>query len=485
MSNVIKVKFRKRKRLGSILGLVLDGNRLEGVVVRRNGGFRQQRPFSVALSLDPLTADPVLVGREIRNQLDTQGVRERHCVVGIPLKWALITHVEVPEMSEEDVASFLQIEAERGFPSDVTTLQVATSRLKLPSGKQLATLIGLPKNHLTRLEQVLKAAKLKPASFSLGIPALQPPDAASSDGVLALAIGETNVDLQVTCGGGILALRTIEGALETEGTKRTVLNDVVAREIRITLGQLPAEIRDSLRKIRVYGPADEARQLSSDLGSKFGPAGLAVEPVTRYSADELGGTAPADAAVTPAFSLAAAVLIWRGGYMDFLPPKVTRWQQLTQRYASGKMRSSMVVAAFVALIVCGAFAYQQVKLWQLRKEWNAMKDNVERVKKLEAKINQYRPWFDESVKGLTILRALTSAFPTSGTLTAKRVEIRELKTISCDGMATTYQAPALAIDRLSRIKQVTSIMRGPVRGQIPNLQFSFSFVWNDTGSYAN
>jgi hypothetical protein len=485
MSNVIKVKFRKRKRLSSLLGLVLDGNRLEGVVVRRNGGFRQQHPFSVALSLDPLTADPVLVGREIRNQLDAQGVHERHCVVGLPLKWALIAQVDVPEMPEADVTSFLEIEAERGFPSDVTTLQVATSRLKLPSGKQLATLIGLPKNHLARLEQVLKAAKLKPASFSLGIPALQLPDAASSNGVLALAIGETSVDLQVSCGGGILTLRTIEGALEAEGSKRTVLNDVVAREIRITLGQMPAEVRDTLRKIRIYGPADQARQLASDLGSKFGPAGLAAEAVTRYSADELGAAAPADAAVTPAFSLAAAALIWRGGYMDLLPPKVTRWQQLSQRYASGKMRSSMLIAAFFALLVGSAFFYQQIQLWSLGKEWKGMEKKVGDIKKLQATINQYRPWFDESVKGLTIMRALTSAFPTRGTLTAKHVEIRELKTVSCDGIATAYQEPAMAIDRLSRIKQVTSIVRGPVRGTPPNLQFSFSFVWNDTGSHAN
>ncbi len=73
-------------------------------------------PFSVSLSLDPLTNDPELVGREIRNHLDAVGIRERHCVVGLPLKWALTTHLEVPELPEADVASFLQIEAERGFP---------------------------------------------------------------------------------------------------------------------------------------------------------------------------------------------------------------------------------------------------------------------------------------------------------------------------------------------------------------------------------
>jgi hypothetical protein len=412
-------------------------------------------------------------------------VHERSCVVGLPLKWALITHVDVPELPEADIASFLQIEAERGFPSDVATLQIATSRSRLASGKQLATLIGLPKNHLTRLEQVLKAAKLKPVSFSLGVPALQPPEATASDGVLALAIGETNVSLQVTCGGGIVALRTIEGALEMEGSKRAVLNDVVAREIRITLGQMPAELRDGLRRIRIFGPSDEVRHLAGDLEKKFQPVGLAVEAVTRYTAGELGASVPADTAVSPAFSLAAAVLVGRAGFMDFLPPKVTRWQQLSARFASGKMRSSLTIAAAIGLLIGGAFLYQQIQLWRLQKEWKAMEQKVKVIKNLETTINQYRPWFDESVRGLTIMRALTTAFPQNGSLTAKHIEIRDLKNVTCDGMAQSYQDPALTLARLARVRQVTGIVRGPIRGTPPNLQFSFSFIWNETASNAN
>ena len=100
-----------------MLGLSLDGSRLEGVALRRtNGALHVQQSFSVSLSLDPLTNDPELVGREIRNHLDAAGVRERQCIVGLPLKWALTTHIEVPELPEADVASFLQIEAERRFP---------------------------------------------------------------------------------------------------------------------------------------------------------------------------------------------------------------------------------------------------------------------------------------------------------------------------------------------------------------------------------
>src|SRR5436190_4050648 len=175
MINLLNVNKLKRQRLSSLLGLALDGSRLEGAVLRRsNGSLEVQQTFSVSLSLDPLTAAPELVGREIRNHLEAAGVRERHCVVGLPLKWALTMHTRLPDLPEADVASFLQIEAERGFASDVATLLLATSRCQAASGERHATQVGIPRNHITLLEEVLGAAQLKPVGFSLGITALQP-----------------------------------------------------------------------------------------------------------------------------------------------------------------------------------------------------------------------------------------------------------------------------------------------------------------------
>jgi hypothetical protein len=90
--------------------------------------------------------------------------------------------------------------------------------------------VAVPKDHLARLGKALKAARLKPVTFSLGIAALQSPQKDSSDGVRALAVGENSVSLQITCGSGVAALRTLEGVLETEsGQKR--FNAAIAREI--------------------------------------------------------------------------------------------------------------------------------------------------------------------------------------------------------------------------------------------------------------
>jgi hypothetical protein len=102
---------------------------------RRERRCKCRRQFSVTLTLDPLTAAPELVGREIRNHLDAAEIRERRCVVALPLKWALAAQAKIPPLPEADVASFLQLEAERSFACDIATLITATSRCKVRRGR--------------------------------------------------------------------------------------------------------------------------------------------------------------------------------------------------------------------------------------------------------------------------------------------------------------------------------------------------------------
>ena len=285
MSNLLKVKIRKHKRLTSLMGLTLDGSRLDGVVLRRvNGSLHLQQSFSFALTLDPLTAAPELVGREIRNQLDTAGVRERHCVVAIPLKWVLTASTEMPQLSEADAAGLLQLEAERSFHSDTDTLQIAHSNCALENARQYVTLAGAARVQLTALERVLTAAKLKPVSFSTGITALQPPEGKA--GTLALLIGETYLGLQVTAADGVASLRALDGAIENEDNRHRLQTELVAREVRITLGQLPDEVRGAIKRIRIFGPRELAQSLADDLDLRFEAAGLQSEVVTAYVPNE-------------------------------------------------------------------------------------------------------------------------------------------------------------------------------------------------------
>ena len=485
MSNLLNIGLLKRQRLTSLLGLALDGSRLDGVVLRRNNGSLQvQQSFSVSLSLDPLTADAELVGREIRNHLDAAGVRERHCVLGLPLKLALATHADLPDLPEADVASFLQIEAERGFPCDAATLLVASSRCRTPSGKQHAMLVGIPRNHLVVLDSALRAARLKPVSFSLGIVALQPAGTEASGGVLALTIGESHVGLQVTSGGVVAALRTLEGALEMEGGRRLLHADLVARESRITLGQLPAELRESVRRIRIFGPPDLSQQLADEMELRREPMGLKVELVSRYADNEFSLRCPADAAVSPALSLAAERLAGREALFEFLLPRVTAWQQVTARYSSGKLRTAGAVAAVAFLLVAGLFLIQQWQLMRLQSQWAAIAPRVKELEKITQDIHQFRPWFDDSVRVLSILRQLTQAFPEDGVVSAKTVEIRDLSAVTCTGVTRDNQSLIKTVERLRASGGIADLRVSTIRGKSP-MQFTFDYHWSEGGKSEN
>lgn len=490
MSKLVKLDLarfglrRGGRRSSSILSLTLDGSRLEGLLLRRtNGSLLLQQTFSVTLSLDPLTNDTELVGREIRNHLAAAGIRERNCVVGLPLKWALTTHAKLPELAEADLASYLQIEGERGFPCDPSTLLVATSRWDFGANERYATLVGIPLAQVLAFENALRAAQLRPVSFSLGLTALQPASVAGHEGTLALSLGESHVGLQVSCGGGIAALRTVEGALETEVGQRKLHADIVAREVRITLAQLPAEARKSIRRVRIFGPRDLAQQLADEVELRLEAMGVEVELVANYAVGEFGVQLPAGAPVSTNFSLAAGYLTGRAVPLEFLPPHVSPWQAFAARYSSGKLQQAGIAAAAVLAIVAGAFLFQQWQLWRLQSEWSGMRSRVQTLEDMNARIKQFRPWFDDSIRGLAILRRLTEAFPEDGSVTAKTVEIRDLTTVTCTGVARDYESLLKTVAQLRR--QIHEVNLGQTRGQPPTIQFSFSFVWNEGGNNAN
>lgn len=477
---------RNRQPGSTLVGLEFDTNRLDVVEAHRtNGSVEIKKSFTIALSLDPLTNAPELVGREIRKALDEQGIRERWCTVCIPLTWVLTLSTKLPDLPESDIASFLTVEAERGLPYAPDALLTASSRFKT-GAETWATTIAVPRTHLTRLEAVLAAAQLRAASFSLGIAALQPTDAESADGVLALVPGESNIRVQLAVGGGIAVLRTIEGAFEMEGAERQLQTDHVAREIRITLGQLAPEVRDSVKLVRVFGKNEDAEELAEMLTPRLETQGLKVEQVRTHAQNEFGIKLPINTAASAALALAMRRLAGNRATLEFLPPKISAWQQISSKYSSPRLVTVGASAGAVAALILLAFFVQQSLLWYWGHRWNNIRQQVYVLEDTQTNIRKFRPWYDASFRELSILRRLTEAFPEDGTVSAKQIEIRdpnkpgELLIITCTGTAKTRTALLGVKDKLAKARNVQDIHTQMERGTSP-MEFTFDFKWSEGG----
>src|SRR6266542_4329485 len=122
------MKLFSKKRLQSVIGLsIADGQLRVSHAARAKNAVAVLRSTTATLSLDVFHPETELVGREIKNHLEAAHIKERHCVVAVPPGWVMSHHAKLPKLSPEDVASLLQIEAEKNFPCDPVQLQIARS----------------------------------------------------------------------------------------------------------------------------------------------------------------------------------------------------------------------------------------------------------------------------------------------------------------------------------------------------------------------
>ncbi len=482
MIDLLKLRGGQRRKPKSVLGLSIDGTRAEGAVLRLTNGALELGPVvSIQLPAAPETpgADLPAIGRALREQLDAAGIRERFCLITLPCTGLLVTQTELPDLPEADAVSLLQMEAERGFHTDTTGLRVADSRCALGGGRQFVTLAAQPEARSTALEQMLTAARLKLAGFSPSISELQDPGDAAHEGVAAvlLAPGSSQAAFQITAGGGIAALRSIEGVVDTASGTPVARPEPIARELRITLGQLPAELESRVRRVRVFGPRDLAESLAASLRTKLAPSGFEVEAALVPAAPVAGSPAlPTNAPFNAAVAAAARFLVGIPARLEFLPPRPSALEQFLARHTSGRLRTTWFVAGAVTAVVLLAFLVQQIQLSLLESRWARMSVKVKQLELTQQQIRQFRPWASESFRSLQILQALSLAFPESGSVNAKLIEIRESGEVVCTGTASDSGSVLQMMDRLNATPGVSVLHRDQIRGKAP-LQFNFTFHW--------
>ena len=152
------------------------------------------------------------------------------------------------------------------------------------------------------------------------------------------------------------------------------------------------------------------------------------------------------------------------------------WQQVATKFSSKKIAGAATVAGAIALIILLAFLVQQIQLSLLRSKWSVLEPRVVELEAFQQNIKKFRPWFDDSVRSLAILRRLTEAFPEDGQVSARTFEVREPSAVSCSGVARDNPSFLKMLEKLRGTKEISDLKIEQVRGQSP-LQFTFSFRW--------
>ncbi len=474
------MKLRQNQRTGSsVLGVSVERDRIEVVELRRtNGSSEIRRSVTVPLDADPLASDPETLGRTLRAQLEQAGVRETRCAVALPVHGALSLTVALPDLPEADRQSFLDIEAERGFPQNPESLVRQVSLGEPLPGVRHATVVAFEREAVQRIEAILRAARLKPVWFTLGLACLQQPASEASEVVLALLPSGNQLAVQIIAGHGIAALRVIDDAFvaSADSTDLQPDLDLVHRELRITLGQLPPEIRDGLRKVRVVGPTPLAKAFAEALQPRLESLGATAELVSDLQPGSLPFRLPPQAPATPA--LAVAVLAAGGlpPHLDFLPPRVSAWREMAHRYSSRKLAWAGGAGGVLVALILILLLTQQFFLWRWQSRWDGIKAKVGQIEVMQREVRRYDPWFDGSVRSLSVLRRLSEAFPEDGSASAKTIEIRGPSRVACTGTARDPQAWLKMLDNVRGSPGITDVQVEQVRGKAP-VEFSFNFQW--------
>jgi hypothetical protein len=320
-------------------------------------------------------------------------------------------------------------------------------------------------------------------TFALGAAALQGPETEAEGLTVILSLTGSGMDLLVKAAGGILALRSLDAAIESSGAQREIDADFVARELRITLGQLPSAFGGLPKKLRVFGRGETTQRFVGEITSRAEAMGLKLELIERSSPAVYDKPVPAEIALSPALALAANYLRGADSGPELLPPKVNQWRQLmSSKFSSRKLAWIGGGAAGLALIVGGIFAIQQWQLVVWEAKWKAIEPRVTELTWDQKQSQRFSAWFDPSFRALRMLKTLTEAFPQEGSVSAKTLEIRDLATMTCAGVARDNQSYLRLLDQLRNKKDdISEVKTVAVHGQAP-LQFTLNIQWE--GGYS-
>ncbi len=460
----------KRKKRSQAIVLYVDGDQAVACSYRKRGrGAKLRAEGHSRLGQQLNQIEPARLVDDLGGVFRQLSSTTKDCIVVLPAHLAPSIILTVPDISPEDRKGFIRIQAEQQLPLPLSEIHLATHEFQI-GNQDHALVVGLRRDTVSKLKEAVIANGFQVASITVDIAGVVD-HAAEGNGSLAdscqLIQGQSSLTMVTHAEGGPTGLRHFH--LANGGIDAATLE----RELRITLGQFPQSSQRQLTTLRTAkfpGVSSEQRVPVSEHRLM---AGLNV----------VDGTETSDLFVP----IASSFFLNGISPLEFLPSRTSRFGKMYGQFNSRRNLwvGSMSVVALTAI----AFLYQIFRLDDLQTDWNGMKDSVAVVETVGGKISEFRPWHGSSVPRLTTARAITRAFPETGEIWLKQLNIRDISKdmnikdaskVMATGSSNDQNSLLATLDKLRITSGISNLELKSQQGTDP-IFFSFEFDWNPAG----
>ena len=462
----------KRKKRSQAIVLYVDGDQAFACSYRKRGrGARLRAEGHSRLGQEINQIEPARLVDDLGGVFRQLSSTTKDCIVVLPAHLAPSIILTVPDISPEDRKGFIQIQAEQQLPLPLSEIHLATHEFQI-GNQNHALVVGLQKDTVSKLNEAVIANGFQVASITVDIAGVVDHAVDGNDslaGSCQLIQGQSSLTMVTHAEGGPTGVRHFH--LTNGGIDAATLE----RELRITLGQFPQSSQrqlTTLRTAKLPGVSSEQHVPISEYRSL---AGLNV----------INGAETCDLFVP----IASSFFLKGTSPLEFLPSGTSRFGKIYGQFNS--RRNLWVGLMSVVALTAIVFLYQIFHLNGLQKQWNglnpfnpetglSMKDSVAVVETVQGKRREFRPWFDSSVPSLTTARAITRAFPETGEIWLKQLNIRDDSKVMATGSSSDQNSLLATLDKLRITSGISNLELKSQQGSAP-IFFSFEFDWNPAG----
>lgn len=462
----------KRKKRSQAIVLYVDGDQAFACSYRKRGrGAKLHAEGHSRLGQEINQIEPARLVDDLKGLFRQLSSTTKDCIVVLPAHLAPSIILTVPDISPEDRKGFIQIQAEQQLPLPLSEIHLATHEFQI-GNQNHALVVGLRRDTVSKLNEAVIANGFQVASITVDIAGVVDHAVDGNDslaGSCQLIQGQSSLTMVTHAEGGPTGLRHFH--LTNGGMDAATLE----MELRINLGQFPQSLQRQLTALRTAKLPGVSSDQHVPISEHQLMAGLKV----------VEGTETSDLFVP----IASSFFLKGTSPLEFLPSRTSRFGKIYGQFNSRRNLwvGSMSVVALTAIV----FLYQIFHLNGLQKQWNglnpfnpetglSMKDSVAVVETVQGKRREFRPWFDSSVPSLTTARAITRAFPETGEIWLKQLNIRDDSKVMATGSSSDQNSLLATLDKLRITSGISNLELKSQQGSAP-IFFSFEFDWNPAG----